>query len=136
MAPGGWRKGCRSSRHDSSECRGGPYGSGDPTYLKCRRSDTGLIDVDLGGPGVGCIGSNDVALMKGRFMNIIIKRLFTALALVVVCVGILAATKLYGIWVITGFAVFLFILGLLRKEKAPDKAGEPWDDNGNKPGQE
>lgn len=74
--------------------------------------------------------------MKGRFMNVVLKQVFTALALVVVCVVILAATKSYGIWVITGFAVFLFILGLLRKEKAPDKAGEPRDDSGEKPGQE
>ena len=69
-------------------------------------------------------------------MNVVLKRVFIALALVAVCVVILAATKSYGIWVITGFAVFLFILGLLRKEKAPDKAGEPRDDNRKKPGQE
>jgi len=73
--------------------------------------------------------------MKGRFMNVVLKRAFTALALVVVCAVILAATKSYGIWVITGFAVFLFILGLLRKEKPPDKADEVRDDNGKKPGQ-
>lgn len=72
--------------------------------------------------------------MKGRFMNVVLRRVFTALALVVVCVVILAATKSYGIWVITGFAVFLFILGLLRKEKVPDKADEARNDNEKKPG--
>jgi hypothetical protein len=71
--------------------------------------------------------------MKGRFMNVVLKRVFIALALVAVCVVILAATKSYGIWVITGFAVFLFILGLLRKEKTPDMAGDIRDDNGQKP---
>jgi uncharacterized membrane protein (DUF373 family) len=55
-------------------------------------------------------------------MNVVLKRVFIALALVAVCVVILAATKSYGVWVITGFAVLLFILGLLRKEKTPDKA--------------
>lgn len=58
------------------------------------------------------------------------------MALVVVCAVILAATRSYGVWVITGFAIFLFILGLLRKEKAPDKAGETRNDDGEKPGQE
>ncbi|MBA4423737.1 MAG: hypothetical protein C0390_11685, partial [Syntrophus sp. (in: bacteria)] len=69
-------------------------------------------------------------------MNVVLKRVFLALALVVVCAVILAATKSYGIWVISGFAVFFFILGLLRKEKAPDKADEARTDNGEKPGQE
>lgn len=69
-------------------------------------------------------------------MNVVLKRVFIALGLVVVCAVILAATKSYGIWVITGFAVVFFILGLLRKEKAPDKAGETRNDNGEKPGQE
>ena len=74
--------------------------------------------------------------MKGRFMSVILKRVFTALALVVVCAIILAATKSYGIWVITGFAVFFFILGLLRNEKPPDKAGDVRNENGKKPEQE
>ncbi len=74
--------------------------------------------------------------MKGRFMNVALKRVFIALALVVVCAIILAATKSYGVWVITGFAVFLFILGLLRKEKAPDKPGETRNDDGEKTEQE
>ena len=74
--------------------------------------------------------------MKGRFMNVVLKRVFTALALVAVCVVILAATKAYGIWIITGFAVFLFILGLLRKEKTPGKADELLKDREEKSGEE
>ena len=69
-------------------------------------------------------------------MNVVFKRVLTALALVAVCAVILAATKSYGVWVITGFAVFFFILGLFRKEKPPDKADEARTDNGEKPGQE
>lgn len=69
-------------------------------------------------------------------MNVVLKRVFTALVLVVVCAAILAATKSYGIWVITGIAVFLFILGLLRKEKAADKTGESRSDKTRKPGHE
>jgi len=65
-------------------------------------------------------------------MNVVLKRIFIAAALVVVCVIILAAIKSYGVWVITGIAVLLFIFGLLRKEKAPDKAGEAQDDCGEK----
>ncbi len=68
-------------------------------------------------------------------MKVVLKRVFIALALVVTCAIILAATKFYGIWVIIGFAVFLFILGLLRKEKAPDKTGEAGNDDGKKPRQ-
>jgi hypothetical protein len=74
--------------------------------------------------------------MKVCFMNVVLKRVFIALALVAVCVVILAATKTYGIWVMTGFAVFLFILGLLRKEKTPDKADEVREDRGEKSGEE
>jgi hypothetical protein len=69
-------------------------------------------------------------------MNVVLKRIFIAAALVVVCVVILAATKAYGVWVITGIAVLLFIFGLLRKEKAPDKAGEAPEDHGEKSKQE
>ena len=65
-------------------------------------------------------------------MNVVLKRIFIAAALVVVCVVILAAITSYGVWVITGIAVLLFIFGLLRKEKAPDKAGEAHDDRGEK----
>jgi flagellar biosynthesis component FlhA len=65
-------------------------------------------------------------------MNVVLKRVFIALALVAVCVVILAATRSYGIWVITGFAVFLFILGVLRKEKTPDKADAVREDSEKK----
>lgn len=68
-------------------------------------------------------------------MNVVLKRVFIALALVVTCAIILAATKFYGIWVIIGFAVFLFILGLLRREKAPDKTGEAGNEHEEKPRQ-
>jgi hypothetical protein len=69
-------------------------------------------------------------------MNVVLKRIFIAAVLVAVCAVILAATKSYGVWVITGIAVLLFIFGLLRKEKAPDKAGEAPDDRGEKSGQD
>jgi hypothetical protein len=83
---------------------------------------------------MGCIGSND-GWRKGSFMNVVLKRVFIALALVAVCAVILAATKSYGIWVITGFAVFLFILGILKKEKTPDKADPVVEDRGGKIGE-
>ena len=69
-------------------------------------------------------------------MNVVLKRVFIALALVVTCAIILAATKFYGVWVIIGFAVILFILGLLRKEKVPDKTGEAGNDHEEKQKQE
>ena len=69
-------------------------------------------------------------------MNVVLKRIFIAAVLVAVCAVILAATKSYGVWVITGIAVLLFIFGLLRKEKTPDKAGEAPDDRGEKSEQE
>jgi hypothetical protein len=69
-------------------------------------------------------------------MNVVLKRIFIAAALVAVCAVILAATKSYGVWVITGIAVLLFIFGLLRKEKAPDKVSEAPDDCGEKSGQD
>jgi hypothetical protein len=90
--------------------------------------------LDLRGPGVLCIGSTGDVWIKGNVMNVVLKRVLIALILVVVCVVILAATKSYGIWVITGFAVFLFILGLLGKGKASDKSGEAPSDDGRKPG--
>ncbi len=56
-----------------------------------------------------------------------------ALGLVVFCVAVFFAVKTYGVWVITGVAVVLFILGLTRKDKpdgpesrdeAPDRDGK------------
>ena len=65
-------------------------------------------------------------------MNVVLKRIFIAAGLVAVCAAILAAIKSYGVWVITGIAVLLFIFGLLRKEKAPDESGEASNDRGEK----
>jgi uncharacterized membrane protein YhaH (DUF805 family) len=64
-------------------------------------------------------------------MNMVLKRVRIAWALVVVCTIILVASKSYGIWVITGFAFFLYILGLVIKEKGPNKTGEARDDRRN-----
>ena len=58
-------------------------------------------------------------------MNIVIKRVLTALALVAVCVLILLAIKSYGVWVISGIAVVLVIVGLFRKEAPPAAKAEP-----------
>jgi len=69
-------------------------------------------------------------------MNVVLKRIFIAAVLVAVCAVILAATKSYGVWVITGIAVLLFIFGLLRNENSPDKPGEDPDDRGEKSGQD
>ena len=52
-------------------------------------------------------------------MNILIKRVLTVAALVAVCALILLATKTYGVWVISGIAVVLTGIGLLRKEPSP-----------------
>jgi hypothetical protein len=49
-------------------------------------------------------------------MQGIVRKMLIALGLVVVCGVILAATKAYGVWVITGIAAVLVFLGLLRKE--------------------
>lgn len=58
-------------------------------------------------------------------MNIVIKRVLTAVALVAVCVLILLAIKSYGVWVISGIAVVLAIVGLLRREAPPAAKAEP-----------
>jgi hypothetical protein len=52
-------------------------------------------------------------------MNILIKRVLTVAALVAVSALILLATKTYGVWVISGIAVLLAGIGLLRNEPAP-----------------
>ncbi|MHB9096976.1 MAG: hypothetical protein ACYC5X_04045 [Syntrophales bacterium] len=67
-------------------------------------------------------------------MKVVLKRALIAAVLVAICVAVLAATKAYGVWVITGTAVLLFILGLLRREKSPGRTGEDrgdWDEKGN-----
>jgi hypothetical protein len=68
-------------------------------------------------------------------MNVVLKQVFIALALVAVCAVILAATRSYGIWVIPGFAVFLFILGVLKKEKTPGKEDAVREESGKKSGE-
>jgi hypothetical protein len=50
-------------------------------------------------------------------MNIILKRVLIAAGLIVFCGALFAGVKTYGVWVITGVAVVLFIAGLLRKDK-------------------
>lgn len=50
-------------------------------------------------------------------MQGVVKRVLIAVGLVVVCGIILKATKAYGVWVISGIAAVLFVLGLLRKEQ-------------------
>lgn len=52
-------------------------------------------------------------------MRVVLKRVLIAAVLVAICAAILAATKAYGVWVITGIAALLFALGLLRREKPP-----------------
>jgi hypothetical protein len=69
-------------------------------------------------------------------MNVVFKRILIAAALMVVCAVILAATKSYGVWVITAIAVVLFVFGLLKKEKSPDMTREDRHDNGKSPSKE
>ena len=61
-------------------------------------------------------------------MNTTLKRVLIAAALVAVCAVILAATRLYGVWIITGIAVVFFVLGILRKDDSPGKGGDVPDD--------
>jgi hypothetical protein len=64
-------------------------------------------------------------------MWVVLRRVAIAAALVVICVAILAATKAYGVWVITGIACVLFVLGLFHRDKPSGKAGEERDDEGS-----
>jgi hypothetical protein len=52
-----------------------------------------------------------------------LRQILIALGLVAVCLIILTAMKAYGVWVISGIAVVLFVLGFLRKEKAAGDSG-------------
>lgn len=54
---------------------------------------------------------------QGEEMNSIIKRTLIALGLIAFCSAVLAATKSYGVWVISAIAIGLFIVGMLRGEK-------------------
>jgi hypothetical protein len=67
-------------------------------------------------------------------MNVILKRILIAAGLLVFCVALFAGVKSYGVWVISGVAVVLFILGLLRKEKpdGPEGRDEAHDRDGEK----
>ena len=69
-------------------------------------------------------------------MNTALKRVLIAAALIAVCAVILAATKRYGVWIITGIAVVLFILGILRKDDSPGKGGDIRDDTDEQPRKE
>jgi hypothetical protein len=67
-------------------------------------------------------------------MNAVLKRVMIAAALIAVCAVILAATRRYGVWIISGIAAVLFILGLLRKGNAPGGEGDAPDDQDRQPG--
>ena len=56
-------------------------------------------------------------------MNVVLKRILIAAGLIVFCVVLLAGVKSYGVWVITGVAVVLVIVGLLRKENPEGPEG-------------
>ena len=70
----------------------------------------------------------------GYRMNKVLKRVLIAAALMAVCTVIFVATKRYGVWIITGIAIALFILGLLRKDDAPGKGGDIPDNTDRPPG--
>ena len=61
-------------------------------------------------------------------MNTVLKRVMIAGALIAICAIIFVATKRYGVWIISGIAVVLFILGLLRKDDVSGKKGDIPDD--------
>jgi len=56
-------------------------------------------------------------------MNMVLKRVLIAAGLIVFCAAVFAGVKSYGVWVITGVAVVLFIAGLLRKDKPAGPGG-------------
>lgn len=60
---------------------------------------------------------------KRKSMNMILKRVLIAAGLIVFCGAVFAGVKSYGVWVITGVAVVLFIVGILRKEKPTGPGG-------------
>jgi hypothetical protein len=71
----------------------------------------------------------DDKVATGGNMRRVVKQAAIAVVLLVVCGAIFAATKVYGVWVISGVAVVLFVLGLLRKETPRGEGG----DAGEKP---
>ena len=66
-------------------------------------------------------------------MNLVLKRILIALALVIVCMVILAATKSYGVWIISAIAIALFLMGVLSKDKCSDKPLEDGDNIAKEP---
>lgn len=60
-------------------------------------------------------------------MNRVLKRVLIAAGLFVFCAALFAGVRSYGVWVITGVAVVLFIVGLLRKDNpaVPGGRDEP-----------
>ncbi len=56
-------------------------------------------------------------------MNVMLRRILIAAGLFAFCVAVLAGVKLYGVWVISGIAVLLVIVGLLRTEKPSGPKG-------------
>jgi hypothetical protein len=67
-------------------------------------------------------------------MNIILKRVLIAAGLIVFCGALFAGVKTYGVWVITGVAVVLFIAGIMRKDKpaGPEGRDETQDRDGER----
>jgi hypothetical protein len=65
-------------------------------------------------------------------MNMVLKRVLIAAGLIVFCGAVFAGVRYYGVWVITGVAVVLFIAGLLRKDKpvGPEGRDEVRDRDG------
>ena len=76
-------------------------------------------------PGLDSGRSKGVTPSPMRLRRVF-KVFLISLSLLVVCTAILTATKSYGVWVISGIAVVLFVLGLLKKEtpKEDDGSGQ------------
>lgn len=64
-------------------------------------------------------------------MNVTLKRILIAAGLFAFSIAVLMGVKSYGVWVITGIAVVLFFVGLLRKEKPADP-----EEGGDSPGRD
>jgi hypothetical protein len=56
-------------------------------------------------------------------MNMVLKRILIAAGLIVFCGAVFVGVKSYGVWVITGVAIVLFIAGLLRQDKPVGSGG-------------
>jgi hypothetical protein len=75
-----------------------------------------------------------VWIFRRWMMNVLLKRILIAAGLIVFCAVLFAGVKAYGVWVITGVAVVLFIVGLLRKDKpeGPEGRDEAHDRDGKR----